>query len=168
MKVTFSVLTKKRGFTLIELVLTIVLLGILAAVSAPKFFDPSVFDERYFHDDLLSAARYAQRLATGSGCSVRLSVSATSFSLDQDANCNLASPSYSISVNRPSDSEAFINNNKPSSLTITSSETAYYFLPEGEVVDSGGSLLATPTVALSGTSSRTIYIVGATGYVYSL
>jgi len=168
MKATFSVLNKKHGFTLVELVLVIILIGALAAVGLPKFFDQSIFDERYFHDDLLSAARYAQRLATGSGCSVRLSVSTTSFSLDQDANCNLASPSYSISVNRPFDSEAFSNNDKPSSLTMTPSESAYYFLPKGGVIDSGGLVLSTSTVELSGVSSRIIYIVGATGYVYSI
>ena len=169
MKTTFFISNKKRGFTLVELVLTIVLLGIFAAVGLPKFFDQSVFDERYFHDDLLSAARYAQRLATGSGCAVRLSVSGSGFSLDQDANCSLSSPSYSVSVNRPLDSEPFSNTDVPSSITtFISSKAIYHYLPEGRVVDSSGVSVGNATVFLSGTSSRIIYIVGATGYVYSL
>ena len=144
------------------------ILGILAAVSLPKFFDRSTFDERYFHDDLISAARYAQRLATGSGCAVRLSVSAAGFSLDQDSNCDLSSPSYSLTVPRPADGDAFSNVDVPTGLTITPSAlTTYHFLPEGGAVDSGGASVGNATISLSGTSLRIINIVGATGYVYS-
>ena len=43
--------SKQQGFTLVELVLTMVILGIIAAVSLPKFFNQSTFDERYFYYD---------------------------------------------------------------------------------------------------------------------
>jgi len=157
--------TKERGFTLVELILTIVILGIFIAVGLPKFFNQNTFDERYFHDDLISAARYAQRLATGSGCAVRLSVVATGFSLVQDNNCDLTSPSYTLSVPRPSDSEAFSNTDVPASLTLSDLEV--YFLPEGGAVDNVGVGVGNATITLTGEITRTINIVGATGYVYS-
>ena len=167
MKAMFPELSKKHGFTLVEMVLTMVILGILAAVSLPKFFDRSTFDERYFHDDLISAARYAQRLATGSGCAVRLSVSGTGFNLMQDSNCSLSAPSYTLAVPRPGDSEAFSNVDVPASLTITSSQAALHFLPAGGAIDSGGTSVGNATIIFSGTTPRTIHIAGATGYVYS-
>jgi len=167
MKIMFPEYSKKHGFTLVEMTMTLVIVGVLAAVSLPKFFDRSTFDERYFHDDLISATRYAQRLSTGSGCTVRLTVSGAGFSLNQDSNCDLSSPSYTLSVNRPSDSEAFSNTDVPTGLGITASHTAYYFLPQGGVIDSGGSNVGNATIVLNGVLTRTINIAGATGYAYS-
>ncbi len=163
----FSVKFKRHGFTLIELVLTLVILGIVAAVSIPKFFNASTFEERFFHDDLLSAARYAQRLAVGSGCAVRMSVSGTGFSLDQDSNCDTSSPSYSLVVARPSDSESFSNVDVPANVSITAATSSYFFLPQGGVVDASNVSVGNSTIVLVGGLTRTINIIGATGYAYS-
>ncbi len=51
-----------RGFTSIELVMVIVVVGILSAVAAPRFFDNS-FSARGFHDETLALLRYAQKAA---------------------------------------------------------------------------------------------------------
>ena len=39
--------------------MVIVIIGVLAVVALPRFFDRSVFDERGFFDEALSAVRYA-------------------------------------------------------------------------------------------------------------
>ena len=61
----------ERGFTMVELVMVMVIIGILAAVVGPRFFDRRVFDERLFYEESLAAVRYAQKLALASGCPVR-------------------------------------------------------------------------------------------------
>lgn len=53
----------QRGFTLAELITVIVILGILAAVAVPRFFDRNVFDSRGFYDQVISTLRYAQKAA---------------------------------------------------------------------------------------------------------
>lgn len=54
---------QQRGFTLIELVLVIVLLGVLAVVALPRMFNSNDFYARGFHDETLGLLRYAQKTA---------------------------------------------------------------------------------------------------------
>ncbi len=59
----FCPLSSERGFTMIEMITVIVILGVLAAVAAPLFFNRNVFDSRGFYDQVKSTVRYAQKLA---------------------------------------------------------------------------------------------------------
>ncbi len=58
-----SVSGMQRGFTLTELITIIVILGIISAVAAPRFFDRNVFESRGFYDQVSSTLRYAQKAA---------------------------------------------------------------------------------------------------------
>lgn len=79
------------GFTLVELVSCIVILGILAAVTAPNFFDNQTFLARGYADEVASSLRYAQRIAIASGCKVQVTVNAAGYNAQQQAalaTCN--------------------------------------------------------------------------------
>jgi MSHA pilin protein MshC len=52
-----------KGFSLIELVTVILLLGIVTAVVAPRWFDTGDFDASVISTEVLSVARLAQRTA---------------------------------------------------------------------------------------------------------
>ena len=53
----------QNGFTLIEMVTVITIVGALAAVIIPRFLQPSNFESRTVSDQLISSARQAQQLA---------------------------------------------------------------------------------------------------------
>jgi MSHA pilin protein MshC len=53
----------QRGFTLIELIMVIVILGVLAVYAAPRMFNSGDFYARGFHDETLGYLRYAQKTA---------------------------------------------------------------------------------------------------------
>ena len=66
----------QKGFTLVELVTTMLLLGILSATALPKFFSVSGYQQQVFFDDTLAAVRFAQKLAVATGCNVQVSIAA--------------------------------------------------------------------------------------------
>jgi MSHA pilin protein MshC len=53
----------QAGFTVIELIMVIVILGVLAVFAAPRLFNTGDFTQRGFHDETLSLLRYAQKTA---------------------------------------------------------------------------------------------------------
>ncbi|QOY96393.1 type II secretion system protein [Massilia sp. UMI-21] len=54
---------RARGFTMVELVIVMVLIGILGAIAAGRFFDRGGFDAAAFADQTRALLRYGQKLA---------------------------------------------------------------------------------------------------------
>lgn len=51
------------GFTLVELIIVLILIGVTAAVAVPRFLDQQTFGRRGFHDETFALLRYAQKTA---------------------------------------------------------------------------------------------------------
>jgi MSHA pilin protein MshC len=99
---------KQRGFTLVELIMVMVIVGILAAVVAPRFFDNNVFQERGAADQIRAALRYGQKVAIAQRGSVTVNISTGSASdcgvalVGGNINCvisnSVLAPAYTKSV----------------------------------------------------------------------
>src|SRR5437879_13757246 len=70
-------LAGRRGFTRPELVMVIVVIGILAVVTAPRFISWKGFASRGFYDEAQAVVRYAQKTAIAWRRSIVVCVSAT-------------------------------------------------------------------------------------------
>jgi MSHA pilin protein MshC len=56
-------LKRQHGFTMIELIMVLLIVGILAAFVAPRFIGRQAFDTHGFHNQTLTFLRYAQKVA---------------------------------------------------------------------------------------------------------
>ena len=70
-----SNMEKQRGFTLVELIAVMVIIGILATVAVPRFFDNDVFQARGTADQVIAALRYGQKVAIAQHSNVDVVVS---------------------------------------------------------------------------------------------
>ena len=62
----------QTGFTLIELVTVITILGLLAVAVVPRFVSTSTFESRSVEDQFISATRQAQQLALAKAISANV------------------------------------------------------------------------------------------------
>lgn len=68
-----------NGFTMIELIVVIVLVGIISVFMVPRFFATNVFAERRTVDEIITALRYTQQLAMNRGVNHRLQINANNY-----------------------------------------------------------------------------------------
>jgi len=152
-----------HGFTLVELVLVIVLLGILSAVAAPRFFQRSSFDARVLFDDTLNAIRYAQKVAIATGCQTRFVVTDDSYTLLKEQNCgdsDFSEDSDEPNKNKvanPVNGEAAYQGEQ-ANITLSATRQNTTFTALGHTVESTDNVITI--------GQRNITIIAATGFSY--
>jgi MSHA pilin protein MshC len=140
----------ERGFTLIELIAVIIILGILTAVIGPRFFSNTTFSARGYADELASAIRYTQATAINSGCASSLNITATAYVAQQRALSASALPpcatsgAWSVPVLRADGSA--VSGTRPTGVTVAHA-TRITFDPQGRVTGA-----APPVLLVSGFS----------------
>ena len=106
------------GFSLIELLAVIILLGILGVYALGRLSGPDGFAARGFFDDTVTAVRFAQKLAISSGCDVRVILNNDSYELRQSSSCT--ADDFTVPVVNPADrGRLYENNNIPDGFTLT-------------------------------------------------
>ncbi len=139
------------GYTLLELVAVLIVVGVLMAVLAPRFIDASGFSGATTADKLLAAARYAETLAQNQGVTTSLVVGPATFSVTQNgvavADPALQSSTYVTPI--------------PSGITISPQTTVSFSRTQ-----SSQSVTVPTTFAITGQGITASVYVLATGYIY--
>jgi len=144
------------GFTLVELIVVILIVGILSISVAPRFFSVTTYENRQAADEVLSALRYSQQMAMNRGGDIQLVLSPTNFTVQRSGGGNLRSPDGLIPYTKtfPSGVTAAPN---PNPQTIN-----YNAL--GQPEDALGTLFTSNVSLVIGTN--TITIEANTGYAH--
>ncbi len=148
--------SRANGFTLIELIMVIVVLGALSLFVAPSFSSKTSFDTLSFHQELKTAIRFAHKLSIASQCEVQVSLAANSYALFYpDVTCNPPDAFGANPVNHPVMSGGYAGN-APSGVTITS--FGNFFFTASGAPNSSGTITINP-------GGRQIVINALTGFV---
>lgn len=165
-----------QGFTLIELIMVILVMGVLAVVAAPRVFNTSDVNARGFHDETLALLRYAQKSAIAQRRTVCVSfslpapASATLAIASQAAvgNCDmaLAGPNQNCTTGPPSGAKGCTIGK--GSVYYSSGPASLRFdgLGQAQAYDASGiALTALPQIQVAD-AVKAIQVEAATGYIH--
>ncbi|HEY9052210.1 MAG TPA: type II secretion system protein [Gammaproteobacteria bacterium] len=95
--------TRSAGFTLIELIMVLVMLGALSIFVIPRFTSQTTFSSSSFHQELKTAIRFAHKMSIAGGCEVQVALTANSYALfypnDSDGNAITCDPPATFGSN---------------------------------------------------------------------
>jgi MSHA pilin protein MshC len=169
--------TRPSGFTLVELIGILIIIGVLAVVAVPRLFDRPAFDARAFSDQTQAMLRYAQKLAIARNnrVHVRLDNSGSRIALcfDQTCNSQVRSPASTNSRSEATlnacGSETWFCEAPRPGVTITTSPatTAFYFDALGKPFATDDTDLPRLTITISGQGvTHDVIVEQETGYVH--
>jgi MSHA pilin protein MshC len=147
------------GYTVVELVLVVALIGLLSAVGAPRFFARRDLDERLAASEVTAALRQARRVAVTTGCPVETRFDGGSVRLAQRAACT--SGAFSAPVPDPAGNAGGYARTLPASLALASNVDPLHFDALGRATDDAGTVRD----ASVSVGARIVSVVGSTGLV---
>ena len=149
-----------RGFTLVELVTIIIILGILAVVAIPRM-DTSVYRVTEFHDQTVAALRFAQKTAVSHRRTV-----CVSFPDNHSLALRVATQWHGAcdaDLSIPGATSNQVVSSDQSSAHFVTLPTAWSFASDGTSSDCRARTGGNCIVSIDGAAAITV--VGATGYV---
>ena len=171
-KLRFRAGARSAGFTMIELITVMILIGILSAVAASRFFARETFDARVYADQAKAIMRTAQKTAVAQNRYVYVSATANRFAACFNQGCTSVVPAPGGNNSGSSDTQtrclvsgSYVNTwlceGRPSTVTLSSSRTTeaggassfFVFDPAGRPYNAADATAGLPAVGQPANSS---------------
>jgi MSHA pilin protein MshC len=155
-----------RGFTLVELVTVMILIGILAVVALPRLDQAGSFGAAAFRDRVAATLRYAQKSAVAKRRMVCATIAADRIALRVAGTfgatgCDAGSGGYALPGPDGLDPAAVSSS---ADARLATPVGPLYFQPSGAATsDANGATVADFSLTVTGQTPITVN--GATGYV---
>ena len=156
------------GFTLIELVVVLILVGILAMAVAPRFSQLDGFDAAGYSDQLRSILRYGQKAAVAQRRNVGVTYSASAASLCSYTGSVTGGCAANCAGGTNVSTLALPGGKFRSARSASVTAGTLCFDATGKPYDSGGALGSTRNIGIvdGGATVASIRIAAETGYVH--
>ncbi len=149
---------RQSGFTLVELIVVMMIVGILAVAAIPRFFNRNTFDSLGFKDETVAALRYAQKAAIAQRRTVCVAFTATSTTLTIVSAADSSNCGATTNLSGPTGTT-------PYQVTARSSSATYSITPASFSFDALGRASSGQTFQVTGATGN-IVIEQETGYVH--
>ncbi len=148
------------GFTLVELVVTLVIIGIVAIAIMPRWMGNSGFDERAFRDRVVAGLRYAQKSAIAARRTTCATFSAAPASVSFRVSTNNGAVNCAVGA-------ALIGHDANPLVVTAPNGVSFAALPADVVFDGGGRAATAAAISITGLdASLAITVEAETGYVH--
>ena len=132
---------KTNGFTLVELIVVILLIGILSIFAAPKFINDNTFKARGTADEIITSIRHAQRLAMTRGEQYKIDIEPTKYHVIKSVDTGSG-----VEVRHPNgESQYLIDSTNGLPANLIKSTVTVEFNSLGQPVNNAGVLIASDT-----------------------
>ncbi len=152
-----------RGFTLVELIMVIVILGVLAVYAAPRMFNSNDFYARGFHDETLGLLRYAQKAAIAQRRTVCVAFTSTSATLTMASAASTYNCATAAALTGPNGSPT-ITARSGVTYNTTTPPVDFNFDGLGRPINSSGAAMATQNIKID--NAADVVVEASTGYVH--
>lgn len=147
------------GFTLVEAIVILSLIGIIAAVSAPRFLALSDMQDIRSHRQAINDLRFAQNRAANSGCPVQVDFGTNGYLLTQQTSCRTGA--FTLDIPDPATGQIPFQSSLPEGVSISSTLDPLIFDARGRITNASGSI--SEATILVGT--RAIEAIGESGLI---